>query len=166
MSRERIVRAGLAPSRKMSYPTTEVGDRMVIREYILDPTWVRGYFSAVHVLTADSVRVGPSVGQVVPCAPSNPVLIERVDVQIVTFVWPEGVKSVEAYQGPRGQTTIDPATSQVIATLTREHYMRLGGMQITRPLPSNGCSLHLFGVLWGKAAVPADRPASPLTTAG
>ena len=147
-SEEVIARAGLTPDRRLKNPPMQSGRRMTINSCQVDPNWVRGYFVAVHVVTPEAVAVGPIVSVVRPRAPKHLILIERVDSQIVLFAWPEGVRMVEAYQGPRGQNSLDPIASQAIASLTEEEYVRMGGLHITHPLPPNGCTLHLFGVIY------------------
>lgn len=138
---------GLTEEFRISYPPVDLGGIMTITDFAVDPGWVRAHFVAVHWVSDDSVWVGPTVPMVTPRAPGYAQLIERVDAQVITFAWPKGVSVVQAYQGPRGQQ-IDPVGSEPIAQLTAEEYEQLGGMRITRTLPSNGCAVHLFGVVY------------------
>lgn len=138
---------GLTRERRINYPPSDLGGLMTIKDYVVDPTWVRAHFVAVHWVSEESVWVGPAVSMVTPHAPTYAEIVERVDSEIVTFSWPEGVTVVQAYQGPRGQT-LDPRESEPIAQLTSDEYIRMGGMRITRTLPSNGCALHLYGVVY------------------
>ena len=138
---------GLTSQYRINYPPTDLGGLMTITGYTVDPRWVRAHFVAVHWVSEDSVWVGPTVSMVKPKAPEYGQIVERVDAQIITFAWPEGVSVVQAYQGPRGHQ-LDPEDSEPIAQLTRDEYVRMGGMRITRTLPSNGCAIHLHGVVY------------------
>lgn len=138
---------GLTGEFRVNYPPADLGGIMTISGFAVDQRWVRAHFVAVHWVSDESVWVGPTVSMVTPHAPSYAEIVERVDSEIVTFAWPEGVTVVQAYQGPRGGT-VDPVGSEPIAQLTRDQYVRTGGMRITRTLPSNGCAIHLFGVVY------------------
>lgn len=138
---------GLTPQYRINYPPTDLGGLMTIRDYAVDESWVRAHFVAVHWVSDESVWVGPAVSMVTPKAPDYAQIVERVDAQVITFAWPEGVTVVQAYQGPRGQS-VEPEGSEPIAQLTRDDYVRMGGMRITRTLPSNGCAIHLYGVVY------------------
>ena len=147
-SREIVSQYGLSSSRRLRLPTVREGDRTVIRACAVDPGWIRAFFVALHVVSEERVGVGPTQTRVRVGAPSLPEVIERVNSEIVTFAWPSGVPMVEAYQGPRHHEAIDPEGIQPLARLTEEKYRRLGGMHLVPPLPSNGCSIHLFGVMY------------------
>lgn len=138
---------GLTPEFRINYPPIDLGGLMTIKDYSVDPSWVRVHFVAVHWVSDESVWVGPAVSMVTPHAPSHAEIVERVDSEIITFAWPEGVTVVQAYQGPTGES-LDPAGSEPIAQLTDDEYVRMGGMRITRTLPSQGCAVHLFGVVY------------------
>lgn len=138
---------GLTAQYRIAYPPEDLGGLMRIRGFVVDPTWVRAYFVAVHHVSDESMWVGPSVSMVTPRAPRYGQVVERVDSQVITFEWPKGVTIVEAYQGPRGQL-IEAIDSQPIASLTEENYQRTGGMRVTRALPSNGCAVQLHGVVY------------------
>lgn len=138
---------GLTGEFRINYPPADLGGIMTISGYAVDERWVRAHFVAVHWVSEESVWVGPAVSMVTPHAPTYAEIVERVDSEIITFAWPEGVTVVQAYQGPRGGS-VDPAGSEPVAQLTRDEYVRMGGMRITRTLPSNGCAIHLFGVVY------------------
>lgn len=146
-TREIVEGQGLTPEFRIVSPPTDLGGLMTITGYAVDPGWVRAHFVAVHWVSDESVWVGPAVSMVTPHAPTHATIVERVDSEIITFSWPEGVTVVQAYQGPRGQG-VDPAGSEPIAQLTRDEYITMGGMRITRTLPSNGCAIHLYGVVY------------------
>lgn len=162
---EVIERAGFLERYELPYPTQDEGPYTLIKKCHIDPRWTRGYFAAVHVVSPESVGVGPTVSVVNPRAPEHVMLIERVDTQILTFAWPEGMTMVELHQGPRGQIEVDPSASSVIESLTYQQYRKMGGLHLKRPLPPNGCSLHLFGVVYD-AAVPQRSTAASLDYAG
>lgn len=158
-TREIIEGQGLTPERRITYPADDLGGIQSIRGFVVDASWVRAHFVAVHWVSDDLVWVGPPVSMVTPHPPEWAKVIERVDAQVLTFPWPEGVSIVEAYQGPRG-AGIDPTKNQPIAQLTRDDYDKTGGMRITRTLPSNGCALHLFGVVYLDGAPVHSPPVS------
>ncbi|NLE97506.1 MAG: hypothetical protein GX596_05895 [Propionibacterium sp.] len=158
-TREIIESQGLTPDLRVTYPADDLGGIKTISGFVVDQSWVRAHFVAVHWVSDELVWVGPPVSMVTPHAPEWARVIERVDAQILTFPWPEGVSIVEAYQGPRG-ATIDPEANQPIAELTRDDYDKTGGMRITRTLPSNGCSIHLFGVVYLDGAPVHSAPVS------
>ena len=138
---------GLTAEYQVNYPPSDLGGVMMISGFAVDPSWVRAHFVAVHWVSDDALWVGPTVSMVTPHAPGYAQIVERVDAQVITFAWPEGVTVVQAHQGPRGMS-VDPATSEPIAQLTRDEYVRTGGMRITRTLPPNGCAIDLFGVVY------------------
>lgn len=138
---------GIRPEFRITYPVDDLGGLSTIRGFVVDHTWVRAHFVAVHEISAQRVWMGPPVSMVTPRPPQRAEVIERVDAQVLTFPWPHGVSIVEAYQSPLGMA-LDPQDNEPIASLTRDDYDRTGGMRITRTLPSNGCTLHLFGVVY------------------
>lgn len=154
-TREIIRSQGLTPDRLLPYPTLTLGDTTVIQGVAIPDEWARAYFVAAHVVADDAVGVGPTVSLVLPRPPRNPELIERVDTQIITFAWPAAAAQskdadviVEVHQGPRHSQELDVERSQPIVSMTHEQYVLLGGIHLTRTLPPNGCSLHLFGVIY------------------
>ncbi|WP_139142635.1 hypothetical protein [Humibacillus sp. DSM 29435] len=154
-TREIVRSQGLTPDRLLPYPTLSLGDTTVIQGVAIPDEWARAYFVATHVMAEDAVGVGPTVGLVLPRPPRNPELIERVDTQIITFAWPAADAQskdadviVEVHQGPRQSQELDVGRSQPIVSMTHEQYVLMGGIHLTRTLPPNGCSLHLFGVIY------------------
>ncbi|WP_370891520.1 hypothetical protein [Janibacter sp. GXQ6167] len=147
-SPDAIERAGLDARTRVRYPPSSQGEHTVIRNVQLDEAWVRGYFVAVHITGRESARVGPTVSQVKPKPPTDLMLVERVDSQVLLLAWPDGIELIEVFQGPRGQEYLDPSSAEGVATLNRDEYQRMGGLHITRTLPPNGCSLHVFSVLY------------------
>ncbi len=158
-TREIIEGQGLSAKYRINYPPTDLGGLLTITGYAVDPSWVRAHFVAVHWVADDAVWVGPAVSMVTPHAPTFATIVERVDSEIITFSWPEGVTVVQAHQGPRGQS-LDPSESEPIAQLTRDEYVTMGGMRITRTLPSNGCAIHLYGVVYLEGRPVYSEPAS------
>jgi len=142
----------------LPYPVTTDGGRRVISGVSMDPTWVKGYFYGVHKVAEDTVRLGPVESRVNAQPPLYPLLVERVDTQVVTFQWPAGVRLVEVFQGPASQQQLDPNASEVIATLTEDEYQQRGGLRFERPLPSNGCALYLFSVVYDQGRKEFSRP--------
>lgn len=144
---EVLQREGLTSEYLISYPADDLGGLWSIPEFVVDPSWVRVHFVAVHRVDEETAWMSAPISMVSPSAPTWARVIERVDSQIITFPWPEDVKFVKAYQGPKG-VEIDPYSNRAIEQMTRDEYDRRGGMRVTRALPSNGCALHLFGVVY------------------
>lgn len=144
---EILEREGLTEEFRVAYPADDLGGVKIIREFIVDPNWVRAHFVAVHRVDGEHAWMSKPVSMVSPAPPRWAKVVERVDSQILIFPWPDGVKFVEAYQSPFGME-VDPCKNQSIAQLTKEDYDRRGGMRVSRALPSNGCALHLFGVVY------------------
>lgn len=142
-----LEQAGLTSQNRIVYPVNDLGGIHQIKGFVVDNTWVRTHFVAVHWIHDELVWSSAPVTMVTPRAPQWAEVIERVDAQVLTFPWPEGVSIVQAFQAPRG-IELDPKTNDPTAQLIKEEYDRVGGMRITRTLPSNGCSLHIFGVLY------------------
>lgn len=161
-SRDVLLRTGLRPENRIPGLTLRDGDKVVLQEAHTNLEWVRSYFTAVHVVGDDAVRVGPSISKVTPAAPREAQLSERVDTKILTFEWPRGVSMVEVHQTPRGHDTLDPtSTRDLIATIdSPDTYLRKGGLQLTRSLPPNGCSLHLVGVIYDQGVAIRSHPAT------
>ncbi|HQZ86725.1 MAG TPA: hypothetical protein PLB21_14010, partial [Actinomycetota bacterium] len=149
---------GLTPERHLPYPSLAMGDTTLMQGVAIPQDWARAHFVATHVLDDDLVGVGPTVGLVLPRPPRSLQLIERVDTQIIAFAWPGSETGdmrdvgddviVEVHQGPRHSAVLDVERSQAIVTMTREQYYLLGGIHLTQTLPPNGCSLHLYGVIY------------------
>nr|WP_159087369.1 hypothetical protein [Tessaracoccus timonensis] len=154
---EVLEQAGLSIERRIAYPIDDLGGLHQIKQFVVDTTWVRTHFVAVHWINDDIVWAGAPVTMVTPRPPEWAQVIERVDAQILTFPWPDGVSIVQAFQSPRGMD-IDPTTNEPIAQLTKQDYDQVGGMRITRVLPSNGCSLHIVGVLYLEGRPVYSRP--------
>jgi hypothetical protein len=155
---EVIEMQGLTSERRLNYPVHKVGDTRVIKGVTLERAWVKGFFVAVHVVAEEAVRVGPMQTTVNATPPGEPQIVERVDTQIVTFAWPEDVRMVEVFQGPISEHDLDPTQADVIATLTEDEYVERGGLRLAAPLPSNGCALYLFGVVYDHGAPTRSRP--------
>ncbi len=156
-TREILESQGITSEYRITYPANDLGGIQEIKDFVVDDTWVRTHFFAVHWVTDELVWMGPPVAMVTPRAPRWAEVIERVDAQVLTFPWPDGVSIVEAYQSPRG-AELDPHDNEPIAQLTREEYDKTGGMRVTRTLPSNGCTLHLFGVVYLDGEAMYSRP--------
>lgn len=138
------------------YPVLSEGDRQVMRGCSSNPDWVQTHFFAAHVVDEDHIGIGAAVKQVVVPAPTHMELIERVDSEIITFAWPKGVGLLEVYRGPRGSDGLDLTVNEPMMSLTEDAYFRMGGMHLTDTLPPNGCSLHLYGVVYTPEALRSD----------
>lgn len=155
---EVIEMQGLTSERRLNYPVHRIGDTRLMKGVTLERAWVKGFFVAVHVVADEAVRVGPLQTTVNATPPGEPRIVERVDTQIVTFAWPDDVRMVEVFQGPISEHDLDPTRADVIATLTEDEYVERGGLRLPQPLPSNGCALYLFGVVYDHGAPTRSRP--------
>ena len=138
------------------YPVVNESGRQVMRGCSSNPEWVQTHFTVAHVVDEDHIGLAPSVSQVVVPPPTHVAVIERVDSEIVTFAWPRGVGLVEIYRGPRGSEALDLSVNDPMMSLTEDAYFRMGGMHLTDTLPPNGCSLHLYGVVYTPQALRSE----------
>ncbi len=149
---------GLVPERRLNYPVQRAGDEHRMMGVTLDRSWVKGFFVAVHVVSSDAVRVGPTQSTVNARPPRNPWIVERVDTEIIMFEWPDDVRMIEVFQGPLSEQRLDPSQADVIATLTEDEYIERGGLRLKQPLPSNGCAIYLFGVVYDQGLPTRSAP--------
>ncbi len=155
---EVIEMQGLTQERQLKYPVQRSGNTHRMVGVTLDPSWVKGFFVAVHVVSNEAVRVGPMQSTVNARPPKEPRIVERVDTEVITFQWPDDVRMIEVFQGPLSEVTLDPAQADVIATLTEDEYVERGGLRLKQPLPSNGCALYLFGLVYDLGAPTRSAP--------
>jgi hypothetical protein len=94
-------------------------------------------------------------------AVADPVIVERVHKQVVTFGWPEGATAVLAYPDLMGRQS-PPPPGAPHQSITRSVYERLGGMHLDDALPPHGCMLYLVPV----AFVGGKRVDGPVARAG
>ncbi|MBK8077785.1 MAG: hypothetical protein IPK24_20060 [Kineosporiaceae bacterium] len=147
-SRGQLEQQGLTDDFRVLYPPLTEGGREVIRGCASARNRVRTYFVLAHVVDEERIGIGSAVAKVFVPPPGSAEIIERVDSEIVTFAWPKGVGKVEVFQGPRGQLDLDPAANEPLMSLTEADYMNKGGLHFADSLPPNGCSLHLYGVVF------------------
>lgn len=107
--------------------------------------WSRAFFTPV-VLLGGRALVGPSARFADVAPVTRPVLVERVQRQLLMFDWPEGADSVEVYRSETGASSAD-ALHGTPVEIGRDDYRERGGFEL-RALPPRGCDLHLVSVLF------------------
>ncbi|TWE09228.1 hypothetical protein [Rudaeicoccus suwonensis] len=159
-SRSTLERSRLLPEHRLPNYIARTQDGCLLQECYLKPDWTRSYFTVVHVVSDEQVQVGATVGKVMPAAPRDVRLVERVDSKILTFDWPRGVSLVEVHQGLIGHPPVsfDDARDLIGTMDSVQNYLRRGGLQITRPLPAIGCALHVVGVIYEQGQAVRSAP--------
>lgn len=137
--------AGLAAGDRLAHPESMTPQgRVAMRGVLWPPDQTSAYLTPVTLLEGRA-RVGASVLRVRTGAVVEPVIVERVHEQVVTFGWPSGADVVLAYRGMAGQEA-PPAPSAPHEEISRHAYERHGGMHLQHQLAPRGCSLHLVPV--------------------
>lgn len=107
--------------------------------------WTRAYFTPVTLL-AGQAFVGKTISHAGPRSISMARIVERVNQQVLTFAWPDGAASVQAYASPIGAgAELAMKNSQPIE-ISAEQYKERGGLRFPSNLPPKGCEIHLVPV--------------------
>ncbi|CCQ15647.1 putative uncharacterized protein [Rhodococcus sp. AW25M09] len=141
---------GLTRAMQLAHPI-EAGEAGTSRmRRIPWPTgWDRAYLTPVTVLNG-SARVGKTTVQTRPIPPvTDAKIVERCATQLVTFGWPKSAASVLAYLGPRNHTPEDLLESRSEQEISSAQYKNAGGLTF-RPLPPNGCAVHLIPIAYSR----------------
>ncbi|MEP7193214.1 MAG: hypothetical protein ABI903_10145 [Actinomycetota bacterium] len=160
LSREAIVRAQLSAADKLNYELVRVGGDGLMRDVTWPSEWAKVYFTPVTVLDEQQIRVGKT--EIVARAQevSGVRLIERVDSQFLTFVWPSGMTAVRIFMGPREGDSFIPGTQQPLMELSEGDYRKYGGAHLLNPLPTEGCAVHLVGMTYSRGRAELAEPVS------
>jgi hypothetical protein len=168
--------AGLNPDDRLPYRIVNTGGKSHMDNVPWPRNWPRAYFTPVTIL-GHMAYVGPTVSHVYVHSIAKVKLVERVNKQILTFSWPEGVTSVLVYEGAP-PPPVDPAiaaspglepsnqqyVNSVIAAspaleVTKQAYVDRGGFTFARPLASDrGCIVILVPVAFQAGARVTGRP--------
>lgn len=152
---------GLAPAAEVVHPVvegrgpngTDDGTRSINGvAWPEGPDWERAYFTPVTVI-GERVRVGRTVVATRTTTIDDIRVVQRATRQIVTFSWPGEAAEVGLYVTALGAAV--PEQTGPAARIDRDRYRDFGGFVLDRPLPPQGCTLHLVPVSYyrGEAVV-------------
>jgi hypothetical protein len=153
-----IDRLGLSDDLRLVQQMVVEGGRGRMVDVPWPTGWSRAYFTPVTVFSEDQLQVG-SYQVVTRARPlTNVRLVERVDEQVLTFAWPDGVTDVLVFQGPRGGSFVDPEKDTPIDQLNFEEYQKYGGAHLKDKLPSEGCAVHLVATTYARGHAQYSPP--------
>jgi hypothetical protein len=144
LSVERLPSAGLKPSDELCYPPVQVpGGRVGFRNIPWPADWAIAYFTPVAV-DGDSALVGLSSSAVRVGSVRDALLQERVGMQRLTFVWPEGAHSVLVWLSAPNVETQALFASEPLLDISAHEFKKPLGVRLPRALPGERASvLHL-----------------------
>jgi hypothetical protein len=160
LDRTALTGQGLTPELRLDRMRERESGRIAMRNVPWPRGWSRAYFTPVTVLNDGLMQVGKSRNLTRANEVSHLRLIERVDEQFLTFMWPTGAPMVKIYCGPLGSERLDPATEPPIQELTEDEYKKYGGAHLNDPLPSEGCSVHVVGTSFTRGQARYAKPAT------
>jgi hypothetical protein len=160
LDRTALTGQGLKPEFRLDRMRERESGRVAMRNVPWPKGWSRAYFTPVTVLNDGLMQVGKSRNLTRAKEVTHLRLIERVDEQFLTFMWPSGAPMVKIYCGPLGSERLDPATEPPIQELTEDEYNKYGGAHLNDPLPSEGCSVHLVGTSFTGGQARYAKPAT------
>jgi hypothetical protein len=123
--------------------------------------WDRIYLTPVTVLQQQAI-VGTKISAVGARPVRQPHLVERVEEQVLTFGWPEGVAHVTVYLASPGADPVEACTGKPCTTINRQEYKERGGIRLR--LQAGGCRVvlsstaHEAGRSFDGVPVPVDYP--------
>jgi hypothetical protein len=143
----RLPSAGLSPDALLHQPSEPgAAGRTIPRVPLPDVDGIV-YFTPVTFVGL-SAYVGRTVAYTLPNGITSARLVERVNIQLVTFNWPVGADTVELHETRKGYPLAEPP-GVPLESLDYDGYLARGGMRITTGrLPPQGCDLHLVPVIW------------------
>jgi hypothetical protein len=160
IDRSVLNRQGLTNDQRLTRQLEVDGNRAWMRNVPWPKGWMRAYFTPVTVVSETQLQVGNRVVEFRAEPVSQLELVERVDEQVLTFKWPDGVAQVKVFQGVRGTRLANPETERDIAELSEDEYKKFGGVHLKQQLPPEGCAVHVVSVSYAGAQAAYSAPVS------
>lgn len=151
-------RAGLSMGARLPVPD-ELGPdgRGVMRGVRFLPGLTRMYVTPVTVLDGQA-WVGRTVSTVRLPRVEHGLIVERTHRQVMTFGWPPGADTVWVWVGPVEQSVETAMQASRAEEITREQYVRQGGLYFRYPLPPRGCAVHAAAAAYTGGRTVVGRP--------
>ena len=142
---------GLNLNARIKHPVIADGGKSHMRGVPWSTSWLRAYLVPVTVLNGQA-RIGITrvTTRALP-AVVDAQIVERYHTQIVTFGWPAGAAAVKAFVGTESTAPAEIcANNEPHQQISRDQYLRDGGLIFSKTLTANGCVVCLRGVTYSQ----------------